>query len=88
MLTRVLKRDGSYGHLRWKVRVYAKQSRSWRPEEIGIALEELLRADRLIKSGGLSDRAALEEALWRMGSRDALGGRGSGGESLVAGARG
>ncbi len=37
------------------------------------ALEELLRADRLIKSGGLSDQAALEEALLRIGSGNGEG---------------
>ena len=67
-LVQVLKRDGNYGYLRWKVRVYAQQSRGWSESEIESALGELLRADRLIKSGGLSDRAALEEALLRMGT--------------------
>jgi DNA polymerase-3 subunit delta len=65
-LTRVLKRDGSYGNLAWKVRIYVKQARGWTEEGIATALAELLRADRLIKSGGLSDRAALEEALLRI----------------------
>jgi DNA polymerase-3 subunit delta len=67
-LVQVLKRDGSYGYLKWKVRVYAQQSRRWTESQIEAALGELLRADRLIKSGGLSDRAALEEALLRIGA--------------------
>jgi DNA polymerase-3 subunit delta len=67
-LVKVLKRDGSYGHLAWKVRTFVRQSRRWTDDEISAALAELLRADRLIKSGGLSDRAALEEALLRIGA--------------------
>ncbi len=72
-LVHVLKRDGAYRNLSWKVRTYVQQARHWTGEELARALEELLRADRLIKSGGLSDRAALEEALLRIGTRD--GGR-------------
>ncbi len=74
-LVKVLKRDGSYGYLRWKVRFYAQQARRWTQAEIEAALGELLRADRLIKSGGLSDRAALEEALLRIGAGDDSGER-------------
>jgi len=80
-LVKVLKRDGSYGYLKWKVRVYAQQARRWAAKEIEAALAELLRADRLIKSGGLSDRAALEEALVRIGAaRDPDRQRGAVGE--------
>lgn len=66
VLVRVLKRDGSYGRMRWKVRTYRRQGKAWTAEKIDAALQELLRADRLIKSGGLSGRAALEEALLRI----------------------
>ena len=66
VLVRVLKRDGNYGRMRWKVGAYRRQSKAWTAERIDAALEELLRADRLIKSGGLSGRAALEEALLRI----------------------
>lgn len=70
VLAEALKRDGSYGHLQWKVRIYEKQARKWSPTAIDDALTELLRADRLIKSGGLPDRIAVEEAVLRMaGSR-------------------
>jgi DNA polymerase-3 subunit delta len=62
-LVETLKRDGSYRNLGWKVRAYVRQARRWSDAGIAAALGELLRADRLIKSGGLSDRAALEEAL-------------------------
>ena len=67
-LVAVLKRDGSYGNLSWKLRAYRQQSRSWDAPALAAALAELLRADGLIKSGGLSDRAALEEALLRIGA--------------------
>ncbi len=84
VLVKVLKRDGSYGNLAWKVRSYVRQARHWTEEEISAALAELLWADRLIKSGGLGDRAALEEALLRIGaaadsrreSATGVGGRG------------
>lgn len=66
VLVSALKRDSSYRNLSWKVRVWMDQARRWSGEEIDRALAELLRADRLIKSGGLADRAALEEALLRM----------------------
>ena len=82
VLVQVLKRDGSYGYLKWKVRVYAQQARRWTEPEIEAALGELLRADRLIKSGGLSDRAALEEALLRIGAGGDSGTR----QPAVAGA--
>jgi len=74
-LVQVLKRDRNYGYLKWKVRVYAQQARRWTESEIETALGELLRADRLIKSGGLSDRAALEEALLRIGAGGDSGSR-------------
>ncbi|NIN71862.1 MAG: DNA polymerase III subunit delta [Gemmatimonadetes bacterium] len=69
-LVQVLKRDGSYGNLAWKVRTYVRQARHWSEVQIAAALAELLRADRLIKAGGLSERAALEEALLRIGAGD------------------
>ncbi len=84
VLTEVLKRDGSYKNLSWKVRIYTQQARGWTEDGLASALAELLRADRLIKSGGLSDRAALEEALLRIGTSDGspvkarIGGSGGG----------
>ncbi len=75
-LVRALKRDGAYGHLRWKVRIYARQAGGWSASQIDAALEELLRADRLIKSGGLVDRAALEEAILRIAALAANGAQG------------
>ena len=72
-LTAVLKRDGSYGHLRWKIRIYTRQARGWSPAAIDLGLAELLRADRLIKSGGLADREALGEALLRIAHGESAG---------------
>jgi DNA polymerase-3 subunit delta len=72
-LVKVLKRDRNYNFLKWKVRVYLKQSRLWTEREIENALGQLLRADRLIKSGGLADRVALEEALLRVGTGIGVG---------------
>ena len=65
-LVDVLKREGAYEHLRWKVRIYQKQARGWKERQIDHALDELLHADRLIKSGGLPEGAALEEAILRI----------------------
>ncbi len=70
----VLKRDGSYGHLRWKIGIYTQQARGWSEEAIDHGLGEFLRADRLIKSGGLPDRAALLEALLRLAVQASNGG--------------
>jgi DNA polymerase-3 subunit delta len=67
-LVKVLKRDGSYRNLNWKVRIYARQAKGWTESGLASALDDLLRADRLTKSGGLSDRVALEEALLRIGT--------------------
>jgi DNA polymerase-3 subunit delta len=73
-LVRVLKRDGTYRNLGWKVKSIVRQARRWSREEIDVALEELFQADRLIKSGGLAPPEALEEALLRIGAMD-TGGR-------------
>ncbi len=70
-LVDALKRDGSYRYLKWKVPIYQRQARRWTVPEIDGALAELLRADRLIKSGGLDGRVALEEALLRIGTAGA-----------------
>lgn len=72
VLRKAMKRDGA-GRLSWKVRIYESQARRWSEAEIDDALEELLRADQLIKSGGLPERRALEEALLRMRMRAEAG---------------
>lgn len=72
-LVDALKRDGSYGYLKWKIRIYERQAAGWSVDAIDRALEELLRADRLIKSGGLADRVALEEAVLRIAGQEMAG---------------
>ncbi|MEE8520997.1 MAG: DNA polymerase III subunit delta [Gemmatimonadota bacterium] len=72
-LVDVLKRERAYGNLRWKVGIYRKQARGWKERQIDHALHELLQADRLIKSGGLPERAALEEAILRIAADAANG---------------
>lgn len=43
-----------------------QQAGAWTPAGLNGALSELLRADRLLKSAGLSDRQVLEELLLRL----------------------
>jgi DNA polymerase III subunit delta len=51
--------------MRWLARKIAPQARRWSPEELDQAVMGLLRADRLLKSSGVSDEAILEE--WLLG---------------------
>jgi DNA polymerase-3 subunit delta len=44
-------------------------SRAWTLEEVDVAVEELLRTDRLLKSASLTDRQAVEELLLRLAER-------------------
>ncbi|NIR45149.1 MAG: DNA polymerase III subunit delta [Gemmatimonadetes bacterium] len=87
-VVRVLKRDGAYRNLGWKVKTYVRQARRWNGEEIESALTELFHADRLIKSGGLAPRSALEEALLRIEALGSNGGRGTGPRGKAGGGRG
>jgi DNA polymerase III delta subunit len=50
-------------HQRWIAKRLASQARGWSPDEITAALDGLLRADRLMKSAGISNEALLEEWL-------------------------
>lgn len=85
-LVEALERDGSYRNLKWKIRIYERQARLWTQDAVDEALGHLLNADRLIKSGGLRDRVALEEALLKMQAHSRLEGRsGAGGGGVVAG---
>ena len=52
-------------HQRWLASRLAAQARRWTAGGLERALEDLLRADRLLKSGALGDRAVLEELLLR-----------------------
>jgi DNA polymerase III subunit delta len=51
---------------RWLAGRVEPQARRWNTAEIDLALEELLRTDRLLKSTSLTDRQALEELLLRL----------------------
>lgn len=59
-------------HQQWLARRLADQARGWRPVEIDAALEGLLRADRLLKSGGVSEEHHLEEWLLTVMARRAV----------------
>jgi len=50
---------------RWLARRIAPQARGWSVDEVGFALERLLRADRLMKASGVGSEALLEE--WLLG---------------------
>jgi DNA polymerase-3 subunit delta len=54
---------------RWLAARIAKQARRWTPDAIDAALDDLLRADRLLKSTSLNERQIIEELLLRMHSR-------------------
>ena len=51
---------------RWLANRLSKQARRWKPQELDSALDDLLRADRLLKSTNLGDHAVLEELILRM----------------------
>src|SRR5690606_14142718 len=53
-------------HQRWLAGRIAKQARGWTLPAVEAALDDLLRADRLLKSASLGDSAVLEELLLRM----------------------
>ncbi|MGH7483042.1 MAG: DNA polymerase III subunit delta [Longimicrobiales bacterium] len=54
---------------KWLVRRIAGQARGWSAVQLDAALDDLLRADRLLKSASLDDRQVLEETLLRMEAR-------------------
>ncbi len=56
-------------HQRWLARRIVQQARGWTLERVDAALDDLLRADRLLKSTGLGDQPILEELLLRMQAR-------------------
>jgi DNA polymerase-3 subunit delta len=53
-------------HQRWLAGRIAKQARGWTVPALEAALDDLLRADRLLKSASLGDTAVMEELLLRM----------------------
>lgn len=56
-------------HQRWLANRLGRQARKWRTADLDIALDDLLRADRLLKSTNLGDHAILEELILRLQSR-------------------
>jgi DNA polymerase III subunit delta len=59
-------------HQRWLAARIAKQAASWRPALLDAALDDLVRADRLLKSASLDDQQVLEEMLLRLEGRSAI----------------
>lgn len=53
-------------HQRWLAPRLEAQARRWTADALARALDDLLRADRLLKSAGLSDDQVLEELLLRL----------------------
>jgi DNA polymerase III subunit delta len=58
-------------HQRWLAARIAKQARQWNATSVEDAVDDLLRADRLLKSSSLDDRQILEELLLRLEQRSA-----------------
>jgi len=56
-------------HQRWLAKRLLPQVRGWTMDEIGLAVEGLLRADRLMKASGVSNEALLEEWLLALCAR-------------------
>jgi DNA polymerase-3 subunit delta len=58
-------------HQRWLAGRIMKQARKWNDITLKMALNDLLRADRLLKSASLSDEQVMEELLLRLEARSA-----------------
>jgi DNA polymerase-3 subunit delta len=56
-------------HQRWLASRIAKQAGRWHAEAVEDAIDDLLRADRLLKSSSLVDHQILEELLLRLEQR-------------------
>jgi DNA polymerase III subunit delta len=56
-------------HQRWLASRIAKQARRWHAVAVEDAVDDLLRADRLLKSSSLDERQILEELLLRLEQR-------------------
>ena len=54
---------------RWLASRLARQAKKWRAPDLDQALEDLLRADRLLKSSNLGDQAVLEQLILGLQSR-------------------
>ncbi len=58
-------------HQKWLARRVAQQARRWSADSLEGALDDLLRADRLLKSASLGDAPLIEELLLRFEARAA-----------------
>ena len=58
-------------HQKWLASRIGKQARQWNAQSVEDAVDDLLRADRLLKSASLNDRQILEELLLRLEQRSA-----------------
>jgi len=58
-------------HQKWLAARIGKQARQWNAQSVEDAVDDLLRADRLLKSASLSERQILEELLLRLEQRSA-----------------
>jgi DNA polymerase-3 subunit delta len=56
-------------HQRWLAQRIAKQARRWNTAAIDAAIDDLLRADRLLKSSSLDERQVMEELIIRLEER-------------------
>jgi DNA polymerase III subunit delta len=56
-------------HQRWLAGRIARMARRWTTEQLEDAVDDLLRADRLLKSSSLDERQILEELLLRLEQR-------------------
>jgi DNA polymerase-3 subunit delta len=56
-------------HQRWLANRLGRQARRWKSEHLDQALDDLLRADRLLKSSNLGDAAVLDEFILRLEAR-------------------
>jgi DNA polymerase III subunit delta len=58
-------------HQRWLAGRVTRQARGWHAGQLDAALDDLVRADRLLKSTSLDDHQVVEELLLRMQARAA-----------------
>lgn len=65
-LADAIKGQGAWGYLAWKIPAYRSFAKAWPRARVQSALEECLRTDRLLKSGGLEEEALLEELVLRL----------------------
>ncbi|HET9439069.1 MAG TPA: DNA polymerase III subunit delta [Longimicrobiales bacterium] len=57
-------------HQKWLAGRLGRQARRWKPQQLDSALDDLLRADRLLKSSNLGDVAVLDEFILRLEAQD------------------